>query len=93
MNQEHPIKFLIWNTASRILPLSQGQKIVGSCTGCGNCCRISNCKFLSEADGKSLCTIYNHPLRKFLNCDAYPANRRAIEMVNCPGFKSLKTED
>ncbi|OGT16627.1 MAG: hypothetical protein A2342_07595 [Gallionellales bacterium RIFOXYB12_FULL_54_9] len=87
---EFNVKFLLWNTVSRVLPDLSGQKMVGSCNGCGNCCRASKCQFLAERDGRGFCTIYHHPLRKLLNCDSYPANQRAVAMVDCPGFKFVK---
>jgi len=86
------VKFLLWNAVSRVMPDFSGQKMVGSCNGCGNCCRASKCKFLAEREGGAVCTIYHHPLRKLLNCASYPANQRAVTMVNCTGFKFVRNK-
>lgn len=66
------------------------QRIVGSCTHCGNCCLYRSCVFLRiDARGQSSCRIYGGHLWKGLTCGEYPVDADEIELYSCPSFTAL----
>jgi hypothetical protein len=66
------------------------QRIVGSCTHCGNCCLYRSCVFLRiDAQGQSSCRIYGGRLWKGLTCGEYPVDAYEIELYGCPSFTAL----
>ncbi len=67
--------------------LRQPQRIVGSCSHCGNCCLYRSCVFLSfDAQGRSSCRIYGGRLWQRLTCGKYPVDGEEIELYACPSF-------
>ncbi len=70
--------------------LQRPQRIVGSCTHCGNCCLYRSCVFLEfDAAGRSSCRIHGSGLWKRLTCGAYPVDAYEIELYDCPSFAAL----
>ena len=70
--------------------LRRPQRIVGSCTHCGNCCLYRSCIFLRfDADGRSSCRIYGGRLWQGLTCGKYPVDAEEIELYACPSFTAL----
>ena len=70
--------------------LRQPQRIVGSCTHCGNCCLYRSCVFLRiDQQGHSSCRIYGGRLWKGLTCGEYPVDAYEIELYSCPSFTAL----
>jgi hypothetical protein len=67
--------------------LRQPQRIVGSCSHCGNCCLYRSCVFLRiDEHGQSSCRIYGGRLWKRLTCGEYPVDAYEIELYSCPSF-------
>jgi len=70
--------------------LRQPQRIVGSCTHCGNCCLYRSCVFLRvDERGQSSCRIYGGRLWKRLTCGEYPVDAYEIDLYSCPSFAAL----
>ena len=70
--------------------LRQPQRIVGSCSHCGNCCLYRSCVFLRiDEQGSSSCRIYGGRLWKQLTCGEYPVDAYEIELYSCPSFTAL----
>jgi hypothetical protein len=70
--------------------LRQPQRIVGSCTHCGNCCLYRSCVFLRfDAEGRSSCRIYGTQLWQGLTCGKYPVDAEEIDLYACPSFTAV----
>lgn len=68
----------------------RGESIEGSCTHCGRCCVDRTCLFLGwDAQGKSICTIYNNWFWKMTSCGSYPVDGASIRVYGCPSFKAV----
>jgi hypothetical protein len=66
------------------------ESIEGSCTHCGRCCVDRTCLFLGwDAQGRSICTIYNNWFWKLTPCGSYPVDRASIDVYGCPSFKAV----
>ncbi len=75
----------VWAGSNRI-----GESIEGSCTHCGLCCVDRTCLLLGwDAQGKSICTIYNNWFWKMTPCGTYPVDGASIEVYGCPSFKAV----
>jgi len=63
------------------------ERIIGSCTHCGNCCLDRSCLFLAyDAQGQSRCRIYGGRVWKRLTCGRYPVDGEEIALYRCPSF-------
>lgn len=80
------VKFIMWNFISRLPYFNKNTKVVGECSRCGECCKVSGCSYLRFNEGHYDCGIYLHPLRKTLNCASYPTNKKSIELAKCPSY-------
>jgi hypothetical protein len=70
--------------------LRRPQRIIGSCTHCGNCCLYRSCVFLRmDEHGQSSCRIYGGRLWKGLTCGEYPVDAYEIELYSCPSFTAV----
>jgi hypothetical protein len=74
----------------RLTPARAPQRIIGSCTHCGNCCLFRSCIFLQfDEQGQSRCRIYGGRLWKHLSCGSYPVDGDEIELYRCPSFAAV----
>jgi hypothetical protein len=86
------ILFVFWNLISRVkLLFGQPSQLTGACNHCGNCCRVTNCRFFSEGTENGNCRIYGSVFRRILNCSSYPMNEFAIKQGNCTGYSTVES--
>jgi hypothetical protein len=87
--RDRPISRYLLHRWSDARPIAH-ERVVGSCTHCGNCCLSRSCVFLDfDEAGRSSCRIYGTPFWNSLTCSIYPVNRRDIEQYRCPSFSAV----